>query len=78
MWEWGAGGCDASLWLILFPLAAAVMLAWIWRSGTPSQPRRKGQPSATEIDDARYASGELDALDVAGTWREPAEYGHGS
>ncbi len=51
MWGWGAGGWIAGLWMILFPLAAALLIAWIRRTGTPSQPPQEPRPTAMEILD---------------------------
>lgn len=78
MWGWGAGGWIAGLWMILFPLAAALLIAWIRRTGTPSQPPQEPRPTAMEILDVRYARGEIDALELAERRRELARHGPGS
>ena len=74
MWGWGAGGWIAGLWMILFPLAAALLIAWIWRTGSAVQPRPERQASALEILDARYARGEIDALELAERRQELARH----
>ncbi len=76
MWE--RGGWVAGFWLMLIPLAAALLAAWIRRTGSPSQPLRERYPSATGILDVTNARSEIDALDVVEGQPGPARCRHGS
>ncbi len=75
MWGWGAGSWLAGIWMILLPLAALLLIAWIWRTEAPREPLSARHPSALQILDERFARGEIDALELAERRRELTRYG---
>ena len=69
MWGWGAGSWLGGLWMVLFWVGVALLIAWAaGAASTGSQPLR-GR-GALDILEERFARGEIDAIEFAERRRE--------
>ena len=69
MWGWGAGSWLGGLWMVLFWVGVALLIAWaVGAASTGSQPL--GGRGGLDILEERFARGEIDAIEFAERRRE--------
>lgn len=66
MWNWGAGGWLAGLWMMLFWVGVVLLVVWAVRG----LPANRSSRSALDILEERFARGEIDATELAERRRE--------